>query len=59
MRWTREGVVYVCNIFDTGKTVSVFFLASVEDKLNVVFGYIGSVAIMNNLSRMLQLTVPE
>ena len=24
MRWTREGVVYVCNIFDTGKAVSVF-----------------------------------
>ena len=35
------------------------FLANAEDKLNVIFGYIGSVAIMKDLSRMLQLMVPE
>ena len=35
------------------------FVENVEDKLNVVFGYIGNVAIMQDLSRMLQLSVPE
>ena len=46
-----------CDMFDVGKNCKCF--GKCGGQIERYFGYIGGVAIMKDLSRMLQLMVPE